>query len=128
MSSQNCCRRWLKGENLLLVLTIFGVVCGRHFNLVFVYIFSHFKGISLGLTLSFSIHEEPKMSPRNVDILRFPGTLFLRALKLLILPLMYVFNLYLLNRSLKQTYILYSTSSLINSMVNLNPKSAGKIG
>lgn len=84
--------KWLKGENLLLILTIIGVVLG----------------IVIGLAISLGIDGEPKLSPRGILTLQFPGILFLRALKLLILPLI--------------------TSSLINSIVNLDPKSAGRVG
>ena len=64
----------IKSENLLLLLTIVGVL----------------SGIGLGVGLKFGLNTNPTLNARNVAYLRFPGEIFLRMLKLLILPLMFV--------------------------------------
>ena len=46
-------------DNLLLILTLIGVLAG----------------IGIGLAISFSTDDEPKMTPRNLNFLILPGTL-----------------------------------------------------
>uniref|UniRef100_A0A914W0C4 Amino acid transporter n=1 Tax=Plectus sambesii TaxID=2011161 RepID=A0A914W0C4_9BILA len=82
------CNRMMKGENLLLVLTIIGVFIG--------------VGVGVGLNLG-----KVDLTPRQEAYLIFPGEIFLRMLKMLILPLI--------------------TSSLINSLAQLDSRTAGRI-
>uniref|UniRef100_A0A914WP40 Amino acid transporter n=1 Tax=Plectus sambesii TaxID=2011161 RepID=A0A914WP40_9BILA len=82
----------IKSENLLLIMTIVGVL----------------SGIGLGIGLKFGMDRTPTLSPREVAYLRFPGEIFLRMLKMLILPLI--------------------TSSLINSLASLDSETAGRMG
>lgn len=63
------CKRTMRGENLLLVLTIIGVFIG--------------VGVGVGLNLG-----KVGLTPREEAYLMFPGEIFLRMLKMLILPLM----------------------------------------
>lgn len=63
------CNRNIKGENLLLVFTIIGVFIG--------------VGVGVGLNIG-----KVDLTPRQEAYLSFPGEIFLRLLKMLILPLM----------------------------------------
>ncbi|CAI4225529.1 unnamed protein product [Auanema sp. JU1783] len=60
--------RWLSKENLLLLLTVCGVI----------------SGTILGISLR---DPETKWSKRHLSYLRFPGDVFVQMLKMLILPL-----------------------------------------
>lgn len=82
----------IKSENWLLLFTVFSVVLG----------------IAIGVGIKQGSTKDPPMTSREIYYLNFPGEIFLRMLKLTILPLIF--------------------SSLINSMTSLDSKSAGKIG
>lgn len=83
----------LNADNILLLATIAGVVAG----------------IALGIGLKYGLKDrDPVMTPREIGYLKLPGELFLRCLKMLILPLIF--------------------SSLVNSLANLDAGTAGRLG
>jgi Na+/H+-dicarboxylate symporter len=66
-------------------------------------------GISLGIGLKYGLKDrDPVMTPREIGYLKMPGEIFLRTLKMLILPLIF--------------------SSLVNSLANLDAGTAGRLG
>lgn len=84
------CRPKCKSETILLLATIVSVIFG----------------IITGIGLKYGLNTP--MTPREIVYLNFPGELFVRMLKLLILPLMF--------------------SSLINSLANLDTTTASRLG
>ena len=71
-------------ENLLLILTFSGVVTGEDTKYFAKKIFTQniFVGVLLGLALRFY-----QLDAFYIDMIAYPGELFMRLLKLMILPL-----------------------------------------
>lgn len=84
------CRCSCKSDTILLLATVVSVLLG----------------IITGVCLKNNL--ETPLNPREIAYLKFPGELFVRMLKLLILPLMF--------------------SSLINSLANLDTTTASRLG
>lgn len=95
-------------ENLLLILTFSGVVSGnnlRHFREMketVLYPFSSPLGVLGGLALRYY-----ELEPATIAIIAYPGELFMRLLKLMILPLV--------------------IASLITGSASLNAKMSGMV-
>jgi Na+/H+-dicarboxylate symporter len=110
---------WPRGDNLHLLLTVIGMAVAIVVGAC-VHVLCVFTEFTAGVCVSLLVDATPKLSPRVVYSIKMPGQLFMNALKLIVIPLMFVFS--------NDIMCFFRMTSMISAMVNLDPKSAGKIG
>lgn len=122
-------KKWL-AENVILLFTLLGVVLGIILGNIFIYMYLYpikINLINLYLLLGFSMRKL-NMQKDTIMLISYPGELFMRLLKLMILPLVIAslvagtasINAQMNGRIALRTFAYFASTSIFNSLLGIS--------